>query len=179
MVIGPALITVLLLSIPLAAMKFYTGVVWTFSDFIIAGTLIFGTGLLYKLFARFRPEVLFKTGMGLALITGLLLIWVNMAVGIVGSENNPFNLVYFTVVAAGLLSGFWVQFKPTRLMVVISVMAILMIVISIVAIITGQQSAPGSSVMEILGIHGFFALLFMISALLLRFEDKKTANTIS
>ncbi|MGK7368692.1 MAG: hypothetical protein ACNS64_00650, partial [Candidatus Halalkalibacterium sp. M3_1C_030] len=47
-----ALITGSLLLIPLIAMQFTDEVVWTLSDFIFAGTLIFGTGLTYKLLTK-------------------------------------------------------------------------------------------------------------------------------
>ena len=42
----------LILLIPLIAMQFADGVVWTPSDFIVAGTLLYGAGLTYQLISR-------------------------------------------------------------------------------------------------------------------------------
>lgn len=58
-----ALATGALLLIPLISMQFSADVVWTIFDFIFAGTLIFCTGLTYKLLRESRA----------ILLTGLLL----------------------------------------------------------------------------------------------------------
>ncbi|HEY3429671.1 MAG TPA: hypothetical protein VGK39_03270, partial [Cyclobacteriaceae bacterium] len=41
------IVTVLLLAVPLVAMQFTTDVDWSVSDFIMMGTLIFGTGVSF------------------------------------------------------------------------------------------------------------------------------------
>jgi hypothetical protein len=175
MVVSPALFTLIFLTIPLTAMYFFSAVAWSLSDFVIAGVLIFGTGVLYKFVTLSKSEIWYKTGMGLAFLAGLTLIWVNMAAGIVGTENNPFNLVYVALIAAALAGLFVIRFKQKRVVVLINSMAAAMALIGIIAIITGQQFVPESSVVKILAVHGFFALLFVISALLLRFSEKTMA----
>jgi hypothetical protein len=81
------IITVLLMAavalcIPLVAMQFTKEVVWTLSDFIIAGVLIVGTGLAYVMATR-KPM---STGQRVRIGAGLgfifLVIWVELAVGI-------------------------------------------------------------------------------------------------
>lgn len=90
-----AITTILLLLIPLIAMQFSAEVIWTFSDFLFAGILIFGTGLTFKLVTRNTSSTMFKIASASALGSGLFLIWANGAVGIIGSENNDFNSLYF------------------------------------------------------------------------------------
>jgi hypothetical protein len=46
------LISAMLLLVPLIAMQFLEEVSWTFSDFAIAGFLLFGTGLMCELAMR-------------------------------------------------------------------------------------------------------------------------------
>ena len=46
-----ALVTALLLLIPLLAMRFTDEVAWSPTDFAVAGALLFGTGFTYKVIA--------------------------------------------------------------------------------------------------------------------------------
>jgi hypothetical protein len=39
-------------------------------------------------------DLAFRLGAGVALLAGFLLVWINLAVGIIGSEDNPANLLY-------------------------------------------------------------------------------------
>jgi len=47
-----ALSTIVLLAVPFIAMQFTSQVVWTWFDFVVAGLLIFGTGVAFVLTAR-------------------------------------------------------------------------------------------------------------------------------
>lgn len=75
-----AFVTGLFLLIPLIAMQFTNEVVWTFSDFIIAGILLFGTGLALVLatrkFSRHRMVV------GALIVMVFIWLWAELAVGI-------------------------------------------------------------------------------------------------
>jgi len=108
---GLTLATGLLLLIPLVAMQFTEEVVWTLSDFVVAGTLLFGTGLTYKLITRKSGELAYRVVVGFALFTGLFLVWVNLAVGIIGSENNPVNLMYFGAFGVAIIGTFIARFE--------------------------------------------------------------------
>ena len=81
-----ALATGLILLIPLIAMQFTNEVNWTLSDFVIAGALLFGTGLMFVLAARKTSK--YRALIGFALVAALLLVWVELAVGIFGT---PFS----------------------------------------------------------------------------------------
>lgn len=50
--IGILLVIAVLLCIPIIAMQITNEVTWTLSDFIIAGILLFGTGILIELVVR-------------------------------------------------------------------------------------------------------------------------------
>lgn len=77
-----ALATAFILLLPLVAMQFTDEVVWSITDFIVAGTLLFGTGLTYELLARRTRNIKYRAAIGAALAVALLLIWVELAVGI-------------------------------------------------------------------------------------------------
>ena len=75
-----ALMTGLVLLVPLVAMQFTEEVNWTTSDFMVMGVLVFITGLLVDVAAR-------KAGKYRAVaITGIVLLflwlWVELAVGL-------------------------------------------------------------------------------------------------
>lgn len=75
----------LLLLIPFIAMQFTNEVMWTLSDFIIAGVLLLGTGLMCELVIRKvttpRHRIIFCT----VILFGLVIIWLELAVGIFGT----------------------------------------------------------------------------------------------
>lgn len=159
----------LLLMIPLIGMQFSEEVNWTGSDFIIMGGLIFLVGLTFILITHNSKSAAYKIATGFGLFTGFFLIWVNGAVGIIGSENNDFNLYYFIVIAVGLLGVFASRFKAKGMGFAMIGMAITQAIIAVVAIVIGMQNVPHSSVMEIIGVNGFFIFLFILSALLFRY----------
>lgn len=165
----------LLLIIPLIGMQFSEEVNWTGSDFIIMGGLLFLTGLSFILITHNAKSTAYKIAIGFGLFTGLFLIWVNGAVGIIGSENNAYNMYYFLVIVVGLIGVFAVRFKAKGMGFAMIGMAITQIVITILAILTGMQNIPESSLVEIIGVNGFFIFLYVLSALLFRYVHLEDA----
>lgn len=83
--IGILLTIAVLLCIPLIAMQFTNEVVWTLSDFIIAGILLLGTGIVIEVVARNVKDKRTRIGMIIGTLIVLFLVWAEMAVGIFGS----------------------------------------------------------------------------------------------
>ena len=65
-IIRTALATALLLLIPLVAMQFTQEVVWTLSDFVFVGVLLFGVGLAFVLIARLGDNTTYRVAVGVA-----------------------------------------------------------------------------------------------------------------
>lgn len=175
-----AVTIVLILLIPLLAMQFTNEVHWTPSDFIFAGGLLFGTGFMYILVTRIMATQIvdntaYRVAVGFALFTGLFLIWVNAAVGIIGSENNPFNVMYFGVIAVGIIGGFLARFRPHGMIRTMFAMALVQALITAIALIGGFYQTPPSTVFHIIGVNGFFITLFVVSALLFRYAVQEQA----
>lgn len=92
-----------LLTLPFFAMQLNAeGVHWTTSDFVIMGAMIATVGGLFELGVRISGNWSYRGGLALALLGGFLVTWVNLAVGIVGSENNPGNQWFFAAVLVGV-----------------------------------------------------------------------------
>lgn len=82
---GILLAVAMLLLIPFIAMQFTNEVSWTLSDFIVAGVLLFGTGLLCELVMRKVTKIEYRIAICAVLLLALFLIWAELAVGIFGT----------------------------------------------------------------------------------------------
>lgn len=77
-----ALVTAALLAVPLVAMQFTAEVNWGPGDFVVAGVLLFGAGMLYALAARLASGKAQRVALALSVAAGLALVWAELAVGI-------------------------------------------------------------------------------------------------
>jgi hypothetical protein len=93
----------LLLALPAIAMQAgVEGVVWTASDFIFAGVIFALVGGLFELAARASRNISYRAAVVIAVACGFLQLWITLAVGIIGNEDNPANWTYFAVVLTAL-----------------------------------------------------------------------------
>ena len=95
-----------LLLLPAVAMRFFpgSGVDWTASDFVVMGLLLAIACGVYELGAWASGDFAYRMGFGLAVLTGFLTIWVNLAVGMLG--DGAINLMFagvLLVAASGAL----------------------------------------------------------------------------
>jgi len=100
----------LLLLLPLAAMQFTDEVKWDLFDFIFIGALFGGIGLAFEVTVRMTSSSAYRGGAALALAAAFLTIWVNGAVGMIGSEDNPYNLLFGGVLLIALAGAIAARF---------------------------------------------------------------------
>jgi hypothetical protein len=155
----------LLLLIPLVAMQLTDQVVWTPSDFAVAGALLVGTGLLYELAAGRIRNFAYRAAMGLALFSALFLVWANLAVGLIGSEQDRANLMYLGVLAIGFAGAAVTRLRPAGMARVLFAMAAAQAAIGALALALGL-GAGASRPVEIAGATGLFVVLFAGSGVL-------------
>lgn len=79
------LISLFLMLIPLIVMQFTDEVNWTTTDFIIAGGLLFGAGLISEIVLRNIKKLSYKVGLLSAILIIVILIWMELAIGIIGT----------------------------------------------------------------------------------------------
>jgi hypothetical protein len=164
-------VTILLLMIPFVAMQFSSEVDWSLFDFFVTGFLLFGTGFTYVLLTTKTNNGAYKAGVAVGLFAGLFLIWANLAVGIIGSENNPVNLLYFGVIAIGIIGGFVSRFRPRGLSFTLFLMAAVIGLIAVgilIYIFSQNNDFTLIDTIRFLGAHGLFIALFLTSGLLFR-----------
>lgn len=168
-IIRLAIITALILLIPLFGNAFVDGWNWGLFDFVFAFILIFGTGVAYELITRKIKNSTYKLAVGLGLLTGFLVIWVNLAVGIIGDEDNPVNVLYFGVLFFGFIGSIVSQSKPKAMAKVLFTAATMQFLVPFIAFFISQPTLfepPG--IVGVLVLNSAFATMFLGSGLLFR-----------
>jgi hypothetical protein len=77
-----AALTAAALLVPFVAMQLTEEVNWSPGDFVVAGALLFLAGLAYLALAARRSSTGYRAGVGIAIGAALVLVWAELAVGI-------------------------------------------------------------------------------------------------
>jgi hypothetical protein len=162
-----ALVPLAVLLIPLVAMQFTTEVNWTGSDFAIMWVVLSVPTFLYRLLVtRQRASLPYRLGAGLAVVTGFLMTWVNLAVQIIGHEN-PANFLYFGVILIGVIGVGVARFQPAGLAKAAFATAAVTFVVPVIAFFAWPTDfSPG--VPQVFMLNSGFVLLFAGAGLLFR-----------
>jgi hypothetical protein len=166
--------TACILLLPLVAMQVTDEVRWGPGDFVVAGILLLGTGLLYQVAARQAGTLAYRAAVGVALGTALVLVWVDLAVGLIGTEGDPANLMHLGVLAVGGVGAGLARLHPRGLARALYAMAFAQALVAVIAVVA-DMGAPVSGPVEILLGNGFFVALWVGSAWL--FQSAATGTT--
>jgi len=172
--VGFALAVAFILLLPLLAMQITDEVNWDLVDFAVAWTLLVGAGLTYKLVVRKIGNIAYRAAVGVAVATALLIIWINLAVGIIGTEGNPANLMYIVVLAVGIVGAILARFQPRGMSRSLFATALAQALVAVIALIAGL-GYPASRPSKIVILNGFFIALWVGSAWLFRNAARKQA----
>lgn len=146
----------LLLALPAVAMRAgVEGVQWTASDFIAAGVIFAIVGGLFELAARASRSIAYRAAVVIAVASGFLQLWITLAVGIIGNENNPANWTYIAVVLTALCIAATALGKTRMLSRGMAVMAALQLFFFALHMIDGHMTAV---------IDLFFTALWLLSS---------------
>jgi hypothetical protein len=151
-----------LLAAPLVAMRFTNEVNWDETDFIFAGVLFGLVGLGFELVARASASWAFRGGAALAILSCFALVWVNLAVGMIGNEDNGYNLGFIALIPAALLGAALVRLRAGGMALVTLACGLAQIGIALGGLAADQRGAVFSAVMA--GSWLVSALLFRIAA---------------
>lgn len=154
----------LLLLLPLFAMQVTDQVVWGVTDFAIFGALLVGVGVTFELAARKTGNSAYRSAVGVALAATFILIGVNGAVGIIGTENNDANLMFGGVLAVGIIGAIIARFQPRGMARAMFATGLAQALVAVIALIAGFGSNDPNWPLEILMATGFFTALWLTSA---------------
>src|SRR5687768_13711801 len=149
-------IAALVLLLPLVAMQFTEEVAWDLADFATFGAMLAGACGTYELAARATGSGAYRAAVGVALAAAFILVWMNLAVGIIGNEENPANLMYGGVLAVGIVGAIIARFKPHGMARALVATALAQALVAVIALIAGLGFTGPITV--------FFAALWLISA---------------
>lgn len=148
---------VFLLLLPFLAMQITTEVDWSASDFVFAGVLFASVGLAFEFIVRRSSNFAYRCGAALAVITAFLTIWVNGAVGMIGSEDNAYNLLFGGVLMIALIGAVLARLEAAGMVRAMVVAAAAQAAVSVAGLSTDVRGAIFSLV---------FAGLWLLAAAL-------------
>lgn len=158
----------LLLMLPAIAMRFPgSGVDWDARDFTTMGVMFFIACGSYELVARLSDNTAYRAGAGIAIVTAFLTVWVNLAAGMLGSEQNPANLLFGGVLAIGLGGALVARFRPQGMARAMQATALAQAAMAVYALLGGYAAVT---------LHvALFALPWLVSAQLFRKAAREQA----
>ena len=148
-----------LLLLPLVAMQFTDDVQWTLGDFVTFGTMLFAACGTCELAARRTVNTAYRGAVGLAVAGAFFLVWINLAVGIIGSEQNRANLLFAGVLLVGIAGAAIARFQARGMALALVATAVAQAGVPVVA----RSTAP-----EVLALTGCFVAMWLASAWLFR-----------
>jgi hypothetical protein len=157
----------LVLLLPLIAMQFTDEVDWGVADFAVFAALLLGAGVSYEIAARATGNTAYRVAVAVALAAAFLLVWVNGAVSMIGSEGNHANSMYGGVIAVAVIGVFIARFRPSGMARAMCATALAQATVAAIALIAGL-GGPQCGPLEIVALNGFFVTLFVASGLLFR-----------
>ena len=157
-----------LMLVPLVAMQFTSEVAWDLADFVFLGALLLGVGGAYEFLVRKTGNTAYRVAAGLALAGMFLLVWLNAAVGIIGTERNDANLMFGGVIAVGVIGAVIARFQAVGMAQTLVAMGLAQLTIAAIALIGGLGATGPAWPSDVLGLTAVFAALWFASALLFR-----------
>lgn len=155
-----------LLAVPAIAMRVApeAGVHWTPVDFVVMGAMLAAACGALELAMRASASWAYRAAAAVAVGTGFLLLWANLAVGLVGGEDNPVNWLFVGVLAVGAGGAILARLKPGRMaMAAVATAAAQLVAAAIAFAATPAAPRPGVPV-EIAALFGIFPALWLFSA---------------
>jgi len=165
-----ALITALILPIPLLGNHFVDGWNWPPGAFVVVGALLFGMGLTYELVTRNRDAIAYRAAVGIAFAAAFLLTWGNF---VQMADVTPAAAMYFGVPMVGAVGAAVARLRPkgmARALFATALAQALVWAVAFTILITRNPQVTSWTPPELRGFAGnaFNVMLFVASALLFR-----------
>ncbi|HEY0621649.1 hypothetical protein [Sphingomonas sp.] len=155
-----------LLCVPAIAMRFTGEVVWTASDFVVMGTLLAALLGAYEFLASRAPGTAYRAASVAATLGLFLLIWMNMAVGVIGTENNDANMMFIAVIAIGVGGACLARFRPAGMKRALYAAALAQLAVGVIAVAGGLGTEDPNWPRDVIFLTGFYTGLWAVAGTL-------------
>jgi hypothetical protein len=160
---------VALLMVPFIAMRVGgTGFDWTLGDFVVAGVLFAVVGLAIEFLARRSGLLSYRIAAAVGVFAGLFLIWVNLAVGIIGNEEHDANMLYALTIATAVGGSIVARFRANGMALAMLGAGGVTMAIALTAVAMGWGAETQNWPKDVLGASGIDTGIWLLSAALFR-----------
>lgn len=158
----------LLLLAPAVAMQFSEEMAWTTFDFALLGGLLGGLCLGFELAVRRTVDPAYRLAAGLALAAMVLLVLINGAVGVIGSEDEAANLLFAGVVAVAMAGAVAARFRAAGMSRAMAAAALAQALVPVAAWALWPAARDLTWSPQVLGLTGGFSAMWLVAAWLFR-----------
>jgi hypothetical protein len=159
----------LLMLAPVVATQLTEEMNWSPFDFAFWGGMLLAGAGSFEVAMRLSPDWFYRAGAVVAIGTAFMLVWVNGAVGVIGSEDHPANLLYAGVLGMGVIGAAIAGFRARGMAATLALMAAAHLVIAALTLILrwGAEEAANWLAVTIVA-NAVFAGAWTLSAGLFR-----------
>lgn len=152
----------LLLLTPWVAMRFTDEVAWTGGDFVVFGAMLLAGCVAFETTARVARVPSYLLAGAISIGAGFLLLWANLAVGIVDEPGHRANLLFLGVLVVGALGAGVARLQARGMSRVLVAMALAQMAAGGIAM--GMDTQESSTF--VLAFTGLYVVAWLLSALL-------------
>jgi hypothetical protein len=156
----------LLMLAPFVVVQFGDGLRWDAADFIFVAVVIGVVGLLFEGTMRLARSWTYRFAAGLAVVAAFLILLANGAVGMIGNDDNPYNVYFFGVIALALAGAVLARFRAAEMALAMAVAGIAQVAVAL----GGLGADPRGALFSAL-----FGGLWLLSAALFRKAAREQA----
>lgn len=158
----------IILLLPLVAMRFTHEVDWGLADFLAMGAMLGIAGLVLELATKQSTSLAYRFASAFAVAAAFLLVWVNLAVGFLGDEDNPANAVFLGVIAIAAVGAVIARARPAGMARAMFAAALAQVLAGVAGLAVGWSSPGEQGIYEVVLGTSLFTPLWLLSACLFR-----------
>lgn len=133
----------LVMLVPTVAQLTLAEMNWDAFDFGVFGAMLLAGCLSFEVVLRLGAEsAAYRVAACLAIGGAFLMVMANLAVGIIGNEDNPVNLLFFGLLALGAFGALAVRFEAAGMARVMVLLAAAQALLGLGLAVAGVGSTP-------------------------------------
>jgi hypothetical protein len=161
-----------LLCVPAVAMQFTKEVNWGPEDFIAMGGMLALALGAYELLSMKAANMTYRVASALAVLGIFLLVWISLAVGIIGDDGNEADAMYLAVLAIAIGGSAIARFRAAGMARTLFAMAGAQILIAAIAVAARLGAEGPIWPRDVLGVTAILSGIWLLSAALFRYSER-------